>query len=245
MKGLATKLLILLLPAGLFGQSAEEILGQTTLFGEAANLEIGIDMTIVKPQGAKARGLEAFIKRDAEGSRILLHIVSPAFLNQMKFLSHRDARGNESRWLKTSSGIRKLSESNRGDYLFDSDFTVEDLTEIQTEDFDLALLGEKTIGTHPCHLIEATPRFAGSTYGKKHIYVDRNSHILCAVDFFDRTGEVIKRYRLLEVQTVEGGLYPFSCIMESLTEGTRTRLEFPRIQIQETLPDKIFSRVSL
>jgi hypothetical protein len=226
-------------------QSEREILRRASLFGRAANTQMSITMQIVKPQGTKARTLEAFVRRRGTASQILLHIVSPAFLSQMKFLSDRDEKGRESKWLKTSSGVRRLSEGNRAEPLFDSDFTVEDLSEIYPDDFDLTLLGDRRVGPYLCDLIEAVPRFAGSSYSKKWIYVEKDSGILCAVDFFGRNDQLIKRYRLTEVQTLAGGTYPLSCRMESVSDGTHTELGFPRIDIMDSLPDKLFSRASL
>ena len=230
---------------GTYAETAEEILQHTTLFGRAANTQMSITMEIVKPRGTKSRTLEAFVRQEGTASQILLHIVSPAFLSQMKFLSDRDEKGRESKWLKTSSGVRRLSEGNRTEPLFDSDFTVEDLSEIYPDDFDLALLGDKQAGPYLCDLIEAVPRFAGSSYSKKWIYVEKDTGILCAVDFFGRDDQPVKRYRLLEVQTVAGNTYPFSCRMEGVSDGTFTELEFPRIEIVDRLPDKLFSRASL
>jgi hypothetical protein len=204
---------------------------------------MSITMQIVKAQGTKSRTLEAFVRRQGAASQILLHLVSPAFLSQMKFLSARDEKGRQSKWLKTSTGVRRLSEGNRAEALFDSDFTVEDLAEIYPDDFDLTLLGDRQVGAYPCDLIEAVPRVAGSSYTRKWIYLEKDTGLLCAVDFFGRDEQPIKRYRLLETQTVAGSTCPLSCRMESASGYTE--LAFPSIEIVDSLPDKLFSRAGL
>lgn len=228
-----------------FGQSAEEILRRSSLFGSAAGARMRIGMEIVKGQGVKSREMEAFIRRDGRASRLLLHVVSPAFLNQMKFLFHREGDGRESQWMKTSQGVRRLAGSNRSEAIFDSDFTAEDLSDLRVEDFSLALLGEEPVGGRPCHRIEMAPRFSGSSYHKKQVLVEKGSGLLFGADFFDAAGALVRRYRLLDTQRVQGSTFPLACRMENLAAGTHTLLRFQRIEPADSLPDKLFNRAAL
>jgi hypothetical protein len=202
-------------------------------------------MEIVKGQGVKSREMEAFIRRDGRASRLLLHMVSPAFLNQMKFLFHRDGDGRESQWMKTSQGVRRLAGSNRSEAIFDSDFTAEDLSDLRVDDFSLALLGEEQIGGRPCRRIEMVPRFAGSSYRKKQVLVEKGSGLIFGADFFDASGTLVRRYRLLDTQQVQGSTFPLTCRMENRGEESHTLLRFHRIEPVDSLPDKLFNRAGL
>ena len=93
----------------------------------------------------KDRGLEIYIQYANENSKTLIQIVRPAFLRKMKFLRQRTADGREDRWLKTSQGVRRLSEANNAEPLFDSDFTVEDLSAFVAGDFTLSFWKDETV----------------------------------------------------------------------------------------------------
>ena len=125
---------------------AERVLAGASLYGNTPNISMRIAMLISGPRGDKQRVLEAFIKRDGRAARIFIHVVSPGFLANMKFLTHRAEDGSESQWLSTSRGVRKLAGGGAAnERLFDSDFSVEDLSEIDSGTFHLSLLADQAV----------------------------------------------------------------------------------------------------
>ena len=97
--------LLVVLAGPVFCLSVGELL-MTSLFGTAKSITLKITMRLVAENGTRERGLEVFIRQDPATLRILAHVVSPAFLSQMKFLTYRQADGETSSWLKTSAGVR-------------------------------------------------------------------------------------------------------------------------------------------
>ena len=71
----------------------KEKVRNVSIYGNAENVEMEIRMVINEGGREKKRTLEAFVHRDGDEAKVLIHIISPAYLNRMKFLSIRDEIG--------------------------------------------------------------------------------------------------------------------------------------------------------
>jgi hypothetical protein len=227
-----------------FPQTAEQIVLRTSLFGDARNVSAKITMELKGKTGARERGLEVFIARDRGEARVLIHMVSPAFLSQMKFLTHRSASGEASSWLRTSQGVRKLSRSNGTERVFDSDFTVEDLTETDVDEFEATLLADAEIDSFPCHAVELRPKFR-TQYERKVMYVQMRGSGLQGIDFLDERSGLIRQYRLLETRLADGVPFPSLSVMRDLRGGTETLLRVRELDTTTVLPEKTFNKGNL
>lgn len=223
----------------------KEKVRNVSIYGNAENVEMEIRMVINEGGREKERTLEAFVHRDGDEAKVLIHIISPAYLNRMKFLSIRDASGRESRWLRTSQVKRRLSENDSGERLFGSDFTVEDLSAFSAEDYTYSDLGTERINSIPCIVIKAVPKTGKKELEEKHLYIDDAAGMLVRADFFDDSGKLYKQYILDSTQQVEGNTFPRSCTMKSIDEGSRTELLFEEIEEKDALPARYFNQGNL
>ena len=222
--------------------TVEEILGNVYLLGDAPNIVLSASMDIRSPRGDKNRALDIYISQNDDESKILAQVTSPAFLRNLKFLTHQFSNGSDDKWVKTSRGVRRLAEGNYGEALFDSDFTVEDLSRINQSRFDLEVVDSgETSGTRT---IEATPTYSNPDYTHKVFKIEVETGMLVGVDFFEDE-ELIRRYTLVERQVITGELYPLLCLMEDLTKGTSTLLQITKVSIEDSIPSRLFNRGSL
>lgn len=222
----------------------EELLDRTLIFGPAKNITMGVTVTLSGRTGSKARGLEVFISRDAERLRVLVSMVSPAFLSQMKFLYHKDPGGAESAWMKTSQGVRRLAQTAVSGRIFDSDFTVDDFTAITESRYTLAMLPGVTLDSSPCFAVEARPK-TRMDYERKVIYIEAANDLLRGIDFLDVEGAHVREYRVVSTREINGMAYPVSSTMEDLTAGSKTTLLVTRIDVDTALPDGLFNKGNL
>jgi len=185
-----------------------------------------------------------YIKRTQKTTKTYLHIVSPAFLNKMKFLIHRNENGDETKWIKTSRGVRRLSAANSSERIFGSDFTVEDFSAMKTSEFSLRMLQPVTVDGEECYAVEAVPLNKNS-YSKKIIMVGTKTMLLREVDFFNRDGRKIKQFTLLSTQNIQGKKYPLLCKMENFAKNTFTTLDLKHVDVTHVLPDRIFNKGNL
>lgn len=230
-------------PAG--GDELKEKVRNVSIYGDAENVEMEIRMVIYEKGREKERTLKAFVSRAGGESKVLIHIISPAYLNRMKFLSIRDGSGRESRWLRTSQVKRRLSENDSGERLFGSDFTVEDLSAFSVENYSYSGRGTEQIGSINCSVIKAEPNEDQRGSGEKLLFIDDAAGMLVRVDFFHTSGELYKQYMLDSTQRVEGKMFPRSCFMKNLDEGSRTELFFEEIEEKDSLPARYFNQGNL
>lgn len=224
------------------GSTAADILDNTHLLGNAPHIILTATMEIKSPRGDKSRCIDIYISQDEEVSKILAQVTAPPFLRNLKFLTHQFEDGSDDKWLKTSRGVRRLAEGNAGEALFDSDFTVEDLSRIDESRFDLEIIDAgKTPGFRS---VKATPTYRNPDYSYKIFFIEEDTGMLTGVDFFD-DNELIRQYTLVERQTIDGELYPLICKMENLAEGTSTILEIEEVSIEGSIPSRLFNRGSL
>ena len=233
----------------LFAQGSEtdaaRLIEGASIFGDADRLELECLMTIDTAQGRKTRTVEAYIERDERVSKILLHIVAPGFLNQMKFLTHIYADGREYTWMRTSRGTTRLSGADRNMRVFDSDFTVEDFSDLTLQGFSLRRLPERTLDGVSCQVVEAVPEDPGRGYQVKVVYLDAEDSFIRGLDYLDDEGEPIRSYRVLTTQTVGGRSAPLRCRMSTPAEGSETILEFTETLVPDSIPARIFNKASL
>lgn len=237
-------ILTLLMGINLFlsAEVPEQILENAHLMGNDPNLVINLTMKIETPQGQKERELEVYINREEGASRILAQIIHPSFLRNMKFLNHRNPDGREDKWLKTSRGVRRLSTANNSEPLFDSDFTVEDLSYFNSSELRLELVENNDDEIH--HVIKATPFSKYSGYSYKIIFINKGSGIVSRVDFYE-DNEIYKQYTLTEYRKINDKLYPVTCKMENFAEGSRTTLLVDNLDIVNSIPGRIFNKGNL
>jgi hypothetical protein len=222
----------------------EQILSDAALFGEFQSLEMRFTMEIHERRGTKDRGMAAYIEQSGDSYRALLQIVSPAFLNRMKFLTvTEDDRRNQ--WLATSSGVRRVADSNRNDRLFDSDFTVEDLSDYDPEDYRLRLMPDARVGGTESYVLEAIPVSGDSDYARKVLYVAKESRLLLRADFFNESGELVRQFEQLEQMSLQGRPFPRQVKMSTLSAGTHTVLTVQEAISGQDIPDRLFNRGSL
>lgn len=223
---------------------AADILRGAALFGQFTSLEVNLTMEIHERRGTKDRGLVAYVERDGEGARALVQIVSPAFLNSMKFLSVTDGE-DTTQWLATSRGVRRVAASSRNDQLFDSDFTVEDLSDYDPEDFDLTVTGSERINGSDSYVLEAVPLDIETDYAKRVMYVDKETGLLVLARFLDDSGEVVREFELLEHMDLDGVAFPKVAKMTTVPSNTYTILTVNDAQVGHDIPDRIFNRGNL
>jgi hypothetical protein len=220
------------------------ILRRAALFGQFSSLEVDLTMEIHERRGTKDRGLVAYVERDGENAQALVQIVSPAFLNSMKFLSTTDG-ADTSQWLATSRGVRRVATNSRNDQLFDSDFTVEDLSDYDPEDFDLTIIGSEQINGSDCYVLEAVPLDIETDYARRVMYVDKTTGLLVLAEFLNGDGGVVRKFELLEHMDLDGVAFPKVAKMTTVSAGTHTILTIDDAQIGHDIPDRIFNRGNL
>ena len=242
-KVLLTTVLILFSAASTAGAaepSAREFMKGLHIFGDSSSLIMEFVMQIRSPQGEKERILNLHMDRSSEDQKLLIQIKSPAFLSSMKYLSRRE-RGKETRWLKTSRGVRRLSARNNSDSLFGSDFTVEDLSLAELDSYTWSYEGDAPDGDVR---IRAVPLYDSPGFDYKVFTVGQSDRLLKQIDYYGG-GALIKQYRLIESMSAGDSPFPRVVTMKTLKDQTETVLTVRSVEFVPSLQAGVFNKGNL
>lgn len=237
-------LMLCVLAPSAFGQTAREAILSAHILGTSQYTSVEATMEIHGKRGDQTRRIEVFIHRmDSGESRILSQVVWPAFLTNMKFLMHSEADGNQERWMKTSRGVRRLSNANFSDSVFNSDFTVEDFSYLDGSDYDFSYHGSD--GQDGLRVVAARAVDSGSEIRTKVFRIDSDAKLIREIDYLNSNGELVRKYRTLETQQVAGLSYPERVEMRDLRDDTSTEITIDSIDTRRRIPARTFSRAGL
>ena len=116
-------------------------------------------------------------------------------------------------------------------------------TRDQTSHFSLSKIDPVRIETVLCNVIEAVPVVSGYSSARKQFYID--DAFLRGIDYFDKTGTLVKEYRVIDTMLIDGQIYPKECIMRTMSDNSYTILIFNSIELVDSIPSRIFNRANL
>lgn len=212
------------------------------ILGISEYTEVEATMIIHGTRGEQTRRLEILMHRPQEHeSRVLARIVWPGFLTNMKFLIHNNGNGNQEKWMKTSRGVRRLSDANTDEPVFNSDFTVEDFSDLTGERYRFAY--HRADDPNGIRVVEARRTDAASV--SKVFYIDPDAKLIRRIDYLDRSGELVRQYRILATQQVASHDYPKHAEMRDLESGTSTEIRIESVDVSSRIPSRVFNRAGL
>ncbi len=222
----------------LFGEEAATLLESASLLGNADRVVYMTKMEIFTTKSSKTRNLTIYKETDGEDRfRLMAQVTSPAFLTNMKLLIVKEGQ-QESRWMKTSRGVRSIAMSGRKEQIFDSDMDTDDLVDIEPSNFNIFL--KEDHGDIVSFL--AVEKVSGYS---RVITMNRESKLLIAIDYYDAENTLYKTYHLLESSRIEGYEFPKKGRISSIKENTYTELTFTSIELPPSIPSRIFNRHQL
>ena len=145
----------------------------------------------------------SYRKYFGDEKRTVIHYLTPRNVKKTAFLTYDypDVARDDVQWLYLPAmrKVRRISASDRGDYLLGTDFTYEDIkkeSKVTLEDYTRKTLREEEIDGNPVYVIEATPVSTEVAeelgYGKVVQWVDKNIWITRKSEFYDTRGNHLK-----------------------------------------------------
>lgn len=213
----------------------EKLLKEAFIFGDAPYLVIEMQMTIETKRGKKRREMRISMKKTAEIA-VLIEMISPRFLRNVKALYLRDKKEQEKTLVKSSRGIQEGESADTDTSLFGSDFLLEDLLTAKPGEMKYKLLNED----NQFYKIEAVPA-GNSDYSKKIYYIRKSTTLLERFDVVDSKDRLLRQFKLTSTQTIDGKKVPQTLVMETPRNESRTELEITLFKKPQTLANDIFS----
>jgi Protein of unknown function (DUF1329). len=216
--------------------------------------ESTMTMELINSSGKKrVRSVKRYSKRDAnKNTSVLIRFLSPADVKGSAYLSIEHSANDESRhlYLPALKKARRISAGEDSDNFMGSDFTYEDLDNIDFDKYSFKLLGSESFNSIDCHKVEVTPigeNKKTSGYSKRIYFIDKKTYVIHKIDFYDRHNSLFKHLILTDFKLVSSpGIYrAYNWTMENLKTKHKTTLTYQDFKVNEGLDESLFSTRSL
>jgi hypothetical protein len=220
------------------------VISGARLFGSCERFSLSVAMRIEEGGEAKSRAIDIAVDQSAGDSLLLASIVDPAFLSNMKYLRVQRKGGPLQQWLKTSRGVSRVVGAGTDEKVFGSDFTAEDFGNISPSSFALSF-ADSPPDAGGLARISAAPLATNGSYSKKIFTIDTKTKLIVAIDYFDRSGGLVRSYRLEDTGSFDGSAYPRRAVMRDLRSGGMTALTVTDVKKVPYFPARDFNPAGL
>ncbi len=158
-------------------------------------------MTLQNSRGqTRVRTIEGWNREisDEEEQRFS-RFLDPADIKDTTLLTFDYDDGDDDIWLflPALKKVKRILSSNKSDYFMGSDFTYEDMENLDLKNWTFTLTGSETIDGVDCYVLEAKPNnddeVKESAYSKVLYWSGKEDFLFRRVDYYDKKGRHSKR----------------------------------------------------
>ena len=231
--------------AALAEESAAEISkksrerGALNLVGLTAEMKL---VSIAADGKSKEQVLTSTSKTINGKSHALARFSAPAGVSGVAVLTIAGEQGqgdDVSLYLPKLKRVRKVAKSDRGKAFMDTDFSYADIGSNGTRDEDTRRLEDSKIEGRDCFVLEGKGDDS-SPYGQVKMFVDKQTWVPMQVEYADKSGKPLKRYRTLKLKQFKDRVLAAESVMENLQSGTKTQMSLLKLE-DSTLGDEAFT----
>lgn len=202
----------------------------SAMYSEAEEMQVKMELS---GPGAPSGGRTFRIFTSAPAGKprkTLVRFEAPANIEGTALLTVQRPKGGQDNWLYLPSldQVRRIAPADRSQSFVQSDFAIEDMTvTIDNEARQYRILSAAPCGERKCIQIEDRPRTPSaakeSGYGHVVLHVDTALSVVHRVDFFDKSGGLLKVLRAEGLVEVAPGQWRFDrAKITHLQKGTGT-----------------------
>jgi outer membrane lipoprotein-sorting protein len=156
-------------------------------------------------------------------------------------IDNRDRPNDQFIYLNSRRRVRRVNL--RGENLFGTDFSFEDVVPKELEDSTYTRKPDATVQGVPVYVVEAIPKTsAESDYSKILIHVETQNHVPIEVHYWDTAGVEVKRLwaERDSIQQFGKVWMPLRATMRHLLRESQTRLRIDNVVPDPDLPKSTF-----
>jgi len=106
--------------------------------------------------------------------------------------------------------------------------------------------GTETIDSRDCYVLELTSKVTDAAYYSQKIWIDVERYVPLKQEMFARSGQLLKRTTLSDVQQVQGRWFPMKAVYKDvLKDGSGTEFILMSVKFDQDIPDHIFTKAAL
>jgi hypothetical protein len=215
-----------------------------------------LTMTLENSRGQKrVRTIEGWEREmSAEEEQRFSRFQEPADVKDTTLLTYDYEDKDDDIWLYLPAlkKVKRILSSNKGDYFMGSDFTYEDMENIDLVNWTYTVAGKEMIDGTECWIVDAVANTdkerSETSYNKLRYWIGADDFIIRKIDYTDKNDRQSKQLIISEIRTTSptdprkrGHKMEMK---NSLTEH-RTVLDISELQLDVPVTDDLFSQRSL
>ncbi len=190
---------------------------------------------------------------DAEEHRFA-RFLEPSDVRDTTLLTYDYDEKDDDIWLYLPAlkKIKRILSSNKTDYFMGSDFTYEDMENLDLVNWTYKLTGSETIDGVDCYVLEEAPNndeeAKDSGYTKRVSWIAKSDFIPRRIEFYDKKKRLSKRMGFEDIRpTSDSDPRPraHKMTMENFITKHKTVLFFEKLDLDVEVDDDVFSQRNL
>jgi outer membrane lipoprotein-sorting protein len=227
---------------GLLAQDAKEILETLDLNMSSENRIFESDMVI---HGRRSSRTITSISYSVGDKQSFTEYLAPAREQGTKMLKLENKL-----WIFSPSTDRTIQISGHmlRQSVMGSDLSYEDMMDDRklTETYDATIAGHEDIGGRDTWVLDLTAIVDDVPYHSQKIWVDSERFVPLKQEMFAKSGQLLKRTTLSDVQKVQGRWFPMTMVYKDmLKDGQGTEFRLTSVKFDQEIPDYMFTKASL
>jgi len=178
----------------------------------------------------------------------LIRFHSPADIKGSGVLTIENPDRDNDQWLYLPAyhTTRRIAPANRGDRYMGTDFLYEDIMREKVEEYRYRTTSASTLLRDiSCTVLEAVPTAPQlsreTAYSRKLIWIDPVRDLVLRVDYYDRGGQLFKRFVVEAAERVGDRYRPSAVRMEDFARRHATVIQYHDRKIGAGVPESHFT----
>ncbi|MCF7912106.1 MAG: outer membrane lipoprotein-sorting protein [Candidatus Cloacimonetes bacterium] len=243
MKTVILTVLMILISAGLWSETADEILRRIDDNLYSDSQIISSRMVIEGRRGSREIATRTWSHGSSDS---FTEYLSPPREAGTKMLKLGDKLWiydkNSDRTIQMSGHL--LRQSVNGSDLSYEDFMEEN---IYQDRYTAVIEGEETLLDRTCWVLKLIAKEAGTTYYQRKLWVAKDIYMPLKEELYGESGTLLKRVEFSDIRKVKDRWYPYEIFYKDIlnTKGKGTTLKIDSIDLDAEIPECVFSKASL
>lgn len=235
-------LLSILFISETYGQTAEEIIQKVDKNMSANNRIVESSMTIHGKRNSRTLTSISYAVGDKKS---FSEYLSPAREKGTKMLKLEDKL-----WIYSPATDRTIQISGHmlRQSVMGSDFSYEDMMDDRKllDMYQASIVGEEVYEGRNTLVLELLAIVDDVSYHSRKMWIDAERFVPLKEELFAKSGQLLKRSTLSEVQKIQGRWFPMKIVYKDmLKHGDGTEMHISSIKFNQEIPEYIFTKAAL
>ncbi|MFY0687163.1 MAG: outer membrane lipoprotein-sorting protein [Cyclobacteriaceae bacterium] len=242
MKSILSIIAVIVLTIHVSAQNAEEIIDRVDANMSAENRIVESSMTI---HGKRNSRTMTSISYSVGDQQAFTEYLSPSREKGTKMLKLTDKL-----WIYSPSTDRTIQISGHmlRQSIMGSDFSYEDMMDDRElkDMYKMTVVGDEEVDGRQTYVLDLEAIVEDVAYYRRKIWVDKDRFVPLREELFAKSGQLLKRTTLQDVQQIQGRWFPMKMTYKDmLKQGNGTEMQITSIKFNQEIEEYLFTKAAL